>query len=150
MSIRDELQNKIKEAMRARQSDRLTVLRMLTAALKQIEIDQKKEITDSVVLDELARQVKQRRGAAEQYEKAGRKDLAEKEYAEIGIIQEFLPVPLDEEEIIEKINEVLKKSGLARDRASMSSLMSQLQAELKGRADMALVSRLVRDMLNNG
>ena len=144
MSIRDNVNAAIKAAKAT-----LQTLRMVSAAFKQIEVDQRIEITDEIALRELVRQVKQRQDAARQFRDASRIDLAEHEEAEIAIIQQFLPQALSEDEIRAEVEKALAASGLPREMASMKPLMGTLKPALEGRADMAFVSQYLRTLLQN-
>lgn len=147
MALREQLNNAIKQAMRDKDRDVLQTLRMLSAALKQIEVDQRLEISDEVVTHEFVRQVKQRRDAAKQYRDAARPELAEREEAEIAIIQRFLPRQLTDAEMQSAVDQVLVETELPREIRSMGALMAQLKAELEGRADMGKVSQYLRTQL---
>ena len=148
MSIRDNVNAAIKAAMINKEKATLQTLRMVSAAFKQIEVDQRIEITDEIALRELVRQVKQRQDAARQFRDASI-DLAEHEEAEIAIIQQFLPQALSEDEIRAEVEKALAASGLPREMASMKPLMATLKPALEGRADMAFVSQYLRTLLQN-
>lgn len=149
MSIRDNINAAIKTAMVNKDKTTLQTLRLMSAAFKQIEVDQRIEITDEIAMRELVRQVKQRQDAAKQYRDAARLDLAEHEEAEIVIIQQFLPQALGEDEIRATVDEALAASGLPRTMASMKPLMAELKSKLEGRADMAFVSQYLRTLLQS-
>ena len=149
MSIRDNVNAAIKAAMINKEKATLQTLRMVSAAFKQIEVDQRIEITDEIALRELVRQVKQRQDAARQFRDASRIDLAEHEEAEIAIIQQFLPQALSEDEIRAEIDKVFAASGLPREMASMKPLMATLKPALEGRADMAFVGQYLRSLLQS-
>ena len=149
MSIRENVNAAIKTAMVNKDKATLQTLRLISAAFKQIEVDQRVEITDDIALRELVRQVKQRQDAAKQYRDAARLDLAEHEEAEIVIIQQFLPQALSEDEVRTEVDAVLTASGLPRAMASMKPLMAELKSKLEGRADMAFVSQYLRTLLQS-
>ena len=149
MSIRENVNAAIKTAMVNKDKATLQTLRLISAAFKQIEVDQRVEITDDIALRELVRQVKQRQDAAKQYRDAARLDLAEHEEAEIVIIRQFLPQALGEDEIRAEVAKALAASGLPRAMASMKPLMAVLKPELEGRADMAFVSQYLRTLLQS-
>ena len=149
MSIRDNVNAAIKAAMINKEKATLQTLRRVSAAFKQIEVDQRIEITDEIALRELVRQVKQRQDAARQFRDASRIDLAEHEETEIAIIQQFLPQALSEDEIRAEVEKALAASGLPREIASMKPLMATLKPALEGRADMAFVSQYLRTLLQN-
>lgn len=147
MSIQENLKAATKQAMLAKDKLTLQTLRMLSAALKQIEIDKQIEISEEVALNELVRQVKQRQEAARQFHETGREDLAEKEEAEILIIQGFLPQQMSQAEWQTAVDKLIGESGLPREAASLGKLMPQLKAQLHGRADMGEVSKYLRQQL---
>ena len=149
MSIRDNVNAAIKAAMINKEKATLQTLRMVSAAFKQIEVDQRIEITDEIALRELVRQVKQRQDAARQFRDASRIDLAEHEETEIAIIQQFLPQALSKDEIRAEVEKALAASGLPHEMASMKPLMASLKPALEGRADMAFVSQYLRTRLQN-
>ena len=149
MSIRDNVNAAIKAAMINKEKATLQTLRMVSAAFKQIEVDQRIEITDEIALRELVRQVKQRQDAARQFRDASRIDLAEHEETEIAIIQQFLPQALSKDEIRAEVEKALAASGLPREVVSMKPLMATLKPALEGRADMAFVSQYLRTLLQN-
>lgn len=149
MSIRENVNAAIKTAMVNKDKVTLQTLRLISAAFKQIEVDQRVEITDDIALRELVRQVKQRQDAAKQYRDAARLDLAEHEEAEIVIIQQFLPQALSEDEVRAEVDAVLTASGLPRTMVSMKPLMAELKPKLEGRADMASVSQYLRTLLQS-
>lgn len=146
MSLSEQLKQATKEAMKAKDKARLGTIRMVTAAIKQIEIDEKVTLDDDGILDVLTKQVKQRQQALSQYQDAGRDDLAEKESAEIKVIESFFPEALSDEEVqalIEQAVTELNASGMQ----DMGKVVGQLRPQLKGRADMAKVSALVKARL---
>ena len=149
MSIRDNVNAAIKAAMINKEKATLQTLRMVSAAFKQIEVDQRIEITDEIALRELVRQVKQPQDAARQFRDASRIDLAEHEETEIAIIQQFLPQALSKDEIRAEVEKALAASGLPREMASMKPLMATLKPALEGRADMAFVSQYRRTLLQS-
>ena len=146
MSLKTLILNDIKNAMRARERDRLGVLRLISAAMKQIEVDQRIELDDSQVLTVLDKMVKQRRESLEQFDKAGREDLADKERYELDVIQAYLPEPLGEDELNTLIQSVIVKLGAGSVR-DMGPVMNALRAEVQGRADMKAVSQAVKSAL---
>lgn len=147
MAIRDDLNAAIKTAMRDKNRDELKTLRMLSAAFKQIEVDQRVVVDDEIATRECVRQVKQRQDAARQYHEAGREDLATIEEGEIAIIQRFLPEAMSEAEMHAAVDKALADSGLAQAMSSMGPLMATLKPQLEGRADMAQVSQYLRGKL---
>ena len=145
-SIRESLESAIKDAMRARDKDRLGVLRMASSALKQIEIDERTELDEDCVLAVLDKLVKQRNESIQQYREGGRDDLADKEEAEVAILREFLPQPLSDDEIATLIDEAIAETG-ASSMQDMGKVMGVLKPKMQGRADMSAVSAKVKERL---
>lgn len=146
MNLKQQITDRVKQAMKAGEKDRLKVLRMLTAAIKQKEIDERIELDDAQVLAILDKQVKQRRESIEQYRAGNRSDLAEAEQAEIDVLGEFLPEPLSEDELAALIDRAIADTG-ASAMADMGKVMGQLKPKVQGRADMKQVSAAVREKL---
>lgn len=146
MSLKAQIQEDVKTAMRARDQKRLTALRLITAAIKQIEIDKRIEMDDAAVLAVLDKMVKQRRDSLEQFEKAGRDDLAAQEKFELELISVYLPEALGEEELSALIQQVIADTGASSIR-DMGSVMNALRAQVQGRADMKAVSNAVKAQL---
>ena len=132
--------------MRARDRDRLGTLRLITAAIKQREVDERITLDDAQVLAVIDKMVKQRRESIAQFDAAGRTDLADKERAELAILQEFLPTPLGEDELGQLIDEAIAASG-AQSARDMGAVIALLRPKVQGRADMADVSRRVKARL---
>ena len=147
MSLKARIQEDVKVAMRARDKARLSTLRLVTAAIKQIEVDTRTELDDEAVLQVLDKMAKQRRESLEQYEKAEREDLAEQERYELGVLAEFLPEPLGQDELDALIDAAIASSG-ATSMRDMGAVMGALKADVQGRADMKAVSASVRARLN--
>lgn len=145
-AIKDRLNDSIKDAMRAKEKDRLTVLRMATSALKQIEVDERIELDDTRVLAVLEKLVKQRRESIDQFRKGGREDLAEREMAEITILQEFLPEALSEAEVDAIIREAIASTG-ASSAKDMGKVVGIVKPKVQGRADMGAVSQKIKALL---
>lgn len=146
MSLKNQIQENVKDAMRARDKESLSVLRLITAAIKQREVDERIELDDEQVLLVLDKMVKQRRESLEQYEKAAREDLAAQERFELKLIQGFLPEPLSEAELSDLIKAAIASSGASSIR-DMGSVMNALRPNVQGRADMKLVSQAVKNQL---
>lgn len=147
MTIREQLNQSIKDAMIRKDKVSLQTLRMLSAALKQIEVDKRIEITDEIAIREFVRQSKQRQDAAKQYRDAGRSDLAEQEENELKIIQGFLPEAVSEEEMRQVVDQIVDASDLPQEMSSMGGLMAKIKPALEGKADMAQVSQYLRSKL---
>ncbi len=146
MSLKDQLLDDIKQAMRAGDKARLTTLRMASAAVKQREVDERIAADDGVVLATLEKMIKQRRESAEQYRAGNRPELAEGEEAEIAILQHYLPEPLSEAALVALIDQAIADTG-ASGMADMGKVMGRIKAQAQGRADMGQVSSLVRARL---
>ncbi len=144
--LKTQVTDAVKAAMRAGDKPRLATLRMVSAAIKQKEVDERRTLTDADVLAILDKMVKQRRESVEQYETAGREELAAAERAEIDIIGEFLPRALDESEISAMIAAAIEETG-AESIRDMGKVMAKLKPEVQGRADMSTVSARVKQQL---
>ena len=145
-SLKERITADMKAAMKSGDKARLGVIRLILAALKQVEVDERIELDDQRVTAILDKMVKQRRDSLEQYEKAGRSELADQEKFEIGIIQEYLPEPLSEAEIETLIDEAIAATG-ASSMKEMGKVMGMLKPKLQGRADMGAVSARIKQKL---
>lgn len=145
--LKQRIQDDVKTAMKAKQKPRLATLRLITAAIKQREVDERIELDDIQVLGILEKMIKQRRDSISQYEKAGRTELAEQELSEIKIIQDYMPAGLSEDEILTMINETIEATG-ATGMRDMGKVMGQLKPRMQGRADMGQVSALIKQKLS--
>jgi len=148
MSLKTRIQEDVKDAMRSHERDQLAALRLVTAAIKQKEVDERIELSDEQVLAVLDKMVKQRRESLEQYEKADREDLAVKERFELGLIQTYLPEPLGADELSALIRDTIAEAGASSIR-DMGQVMSALRGQVQGRADMKAVSQAVKDQLTS-
>ncbi|MCG8369180.1 MAG: GatB/YqeY domain-containing protein [Proteobacteria bacterium] len=146
MSLKNRITEDMKSAMKAGEKDRLKVVRLILAAVKQVEVDKRVELDDAGVLSVLDKMVKQRRDSVEQFEKGGRDDLAAIEKAEIGVLQTYLPEPLSAAEIAALIDEAIAASG-AESMRDMGKVMGLVKAKAAGRVDMGAVSAAVRERL---
>lgn len=147
MSLKQTIIEAMKEAMRAQDKDRLTTIRMATAAIKQREVDERIELTDAQVADILNKMIKQRHEAAKQFQQAGREDLVNKELLEVGYLDVFLPQKLSEEEIDALVKECIAATA-ASSIKDMSKVMEKLKQKAAGRADMAAVGTKVKNSLS--
>ncbi|MSQ98725.1 MAG: GatB/YqeY domain-containing protein [Xanthomonadales bacterium] len=147
MSLKAQILDDVKNAMRAQDRERLGALRLISAAIKQIEVDERIELNDAQVLAVLDKMVKQRRESLEQFEKAGREDLAAKERFELGIIQAYMPEPLSAEELTALIRSAIVQLGASSIR-DMGPVMNALREQVQGRADMKAVSQAVKAQLS--
>ncbi len=145
--LKQRIQDDMKTSLKAGAKRRLGTVRLILAAIKQREVDERIELDDSQVLAVLDKMVKQRRESIAQYEKAGRDELAEQEAFEVGIIQEYLPDALSDDEIATLIEEAIAGAG-AQSIRDMGKVMGQLKPKMQGRADMGAVSSLVKQKLN--
>jgi uncharacterized protein len=135
-----------KAAMKAQDKDRLSTLRLILSEFKRIEVDERIAVDDTRALVVLDKMVKQRRDSATQFANAGRQELADKENAEIDVIQEFLPTPLTDAELNAMIDAAIAASDV-KGMAAMGAVMNQLKPQVQGRADVAAVSKLVKQRL---
>jgi uncharacterized protein YqeY len=147
MSLKVRIQEDVKNAMRAQQREQLATLRLVTAAIKQKEVDERIVLDDAQVLAVLDKMVKQRRESLEQYRQAGRDDLADKEQFELDLIQSYLPEQLGEEELADLIRSTITELGASSIR-DMGSVMNALRSQVQGRADMKAVSQAVKTQLS--
>jgi len=145
-TLKGRIQEDVKSAMRARDQKRLTALRLITAAIKQVEIDKRIEMDDQAVLAVLDKMVKQRRDSLEQYQNAGRDDLAAQEQFELELISVYLPEALSDEELAALIKQAVADTGASSIR-DMGAVMAKLREQVQGRADMKAVSGAVKEQL---
>jgi hypothetical protein len=146
MSLKNRILQDVKDAMRSRDKPRLATLRLITAAIKQQEVDERIELDDTQVLALLDKMCKQRRESINQFEKAGRDDLIAQEVSELELIQTYLPEQLGEDEIAALIDEAMAATGAASIK-DMGKVMGQLKPKLQGRADMSAVSAMIKAKL---
>jgi uncharacterized protein YqeY len=146
MTLKAKLTEDMKAAMKAGEKDRLGVIRLINAAIKQKEVDERVEMTDPLVLAVLEKMVKQRKDSISQYDAAGRDDLAKIERYELGVIDAYLPAKMDEAAIVAAIAAAKAETGAAGP-ADIGKLMAVLKPKLAGQADMGLVSQLVKKAL---
>lgn len=146
MSLKGRISDDMKAAMRGGDKRRLAVIRLIQAAIKQREVDERIELDDQQVIATLDKMVKQRRESLEQYTKAGRDDLAAQEAYEVEVIQEYLPAALSESEIDALVDEAVSQSGATSVR-DMGKVMGILKPKVQGRADMGAVSAKVKQRL---
>ena len=142
----EQLEKDMIEAMKAQEKERLTVIRMVKAALKQEQIDHKREINDDLLIDVVNKQIKMRKDSITEFEKGNRQDLIDQTQKEIDILLAYLPEQLSQEEVLKVIDELfeeLKPTG----QKDMGKVMKEAQAKLKGKADMKEVSTIIREKL---
>jgi uncharacterized protein YqeY len=147
MSLKNQITEDMKSAMKAGDKDRLKVVRLMMAAIKQVEVDSRTELDDAGILGVLEKMVKQRRDSVEQFEQGGREDLAASERAEIDVLQAYLPEQLSADEVVALVDEVIAATG-AEGIRDMGKVMGQIKARAAGRADMGSVSATVKERLN--
>ena len=148
MSLKQRLTDDMKAAMKAGEKERLGTIRLMNAAIKQKEVDERIEVDDTQVLAILEKMMKQRKDSVSQFEAANREDLAVIERAEMAIIEQYLPAKLGEAEVLAVIDAVIAETG-ATGPADMGKLMGALKPKLAGQADMGLVSALVKKKFSN-
>ncbi|OIQ66159.1 yqey-like protein [mine drainage metagenome] len=149
MTIKDRIQDDMKAAMRAKDAALLGTIRLLMAAVKQKEVDERIVLDDAAVIAILDKMIKQRRDAIAQFAPAGRQDLADKEAAEIAVLEGYLPARLDAEAIDAEIRAVMKETGASAPQ-DLGKLMGPLKARLAGRADMGLAAARAKALLAGG
>jgi uncharacterized protein len=143
MNLRDQITEDMKSAMRARETERLNAIRLLLAALKQKEVDERVTLSDADVISIIEKMLKQRRDSITQFEAAKRQDLADKEKFEVGILEAYMPQAMSESDVAAAIEAAIKSSGAAGMK-DMAKVMAALKPLLAGRADMAKVSGLIK------
>ncbi|UJF19121.1 GatB/YqeY domain-containing protein [Vibrio sp. SS-MA-C1-2] len=143
MALIERLKDEQKTAMKAKDKPRLGTIRLALAAIKQLEVDGQKTLSDDEIIAVLTKMVKQRRDSVEQFTAAGRDDLADVEKAEIVVVEEFLPQALTDEEVSQLIADAISSTG-ANGMQDMGKIMGVLKPKIQGRADMGKVSQLVK------
>ena len=141
--LKDQLTEDMKTAMRSKDKERLGVIRLALAAIKQREVDERIELDDTQVLAVLDKMLKQRKDSISQFGAAGRQDLVDKEAFEVSVIQEYLPTALSEQEIDVLVKTVIAEVG-AKSMQDMGAVMAKLKPQTQGRADMSMVSQKVK------
>jgi len=144
--LRQRIRDDMKTALKAGDKRQLGTIRLILAAIKQREVDERIELEDTQVLEVLDKLVKQRRDVIEQYTKANRHDLADQEAYEVGVCQDYLPAALSEAELIALVDEAIAAAG-ATSVKDMGKAMGRIKPQAQGRADMGAVSRLVKERL---
>ncbi len=148
MSLKDQLANDLKDAMRARDETRKTAIRMVIAAIKNAEVAAIRQFDDTEVLGVVAKQVKQRRESIEEFTKANRKDLADKEEAELKILEAYMPAQMSREEVAREARAAIAEAG-ARSPGDKGKVMSVLMPRLAGRAEGRLANEVVTELLSS-
>jgi len=146
-TLKTRLQSDMKSSMKSGDKARLGVIRLMLAAIKQVEVDERIELDDDRIIAVLDKMVKQRRESISQFDGAGRDDLSKIEQAELEIIQEYMPAALSEQEINELVEQSIASTGAASIK-DMGKVMGLLKPKLQGRADMARVSQLIKSRLS--
>ena len=146
MTLKGQIHDDMKTAMKAGNKDRLKVVRLMLAAIQQIEVDQRTELNDTAVLGVLNKMVKQRRDSISQFRNGGRDDLADIELGEIGIIENYLPEQMSDDELDTMIGKAISETG-AESIRDMGKVMGAVKAKAGGRADMAAVGAKVKSIL---
>lgn len=148
MGIRETLQADMKTAMKEKDTQTRDTLRLLMAAIKQIEVDEQKTLDDEAIAQVLTKQAKQRRESIADYEKAGRNDLVDVEKADLEVIERYLPKMMSRQEIYELASKIIADTGVS-DPKGMGQVMGKLMPLVKGKADGRLVNEVVRDILQS-
>ncbi len=146
ISLKDQITNDMKSAMKARETDRLAAIRLLLAAIKQREVDERITLDDAAVVAVVDKLIKQRRDSINQYEQAGRDDLAAAERAEIDVLSPYLPAQMSADEVAAAVKAAIAQTGAAGP-ADMGKVMGVLKPQLAGKTDLAAVSQLVKAAL---
>ena len=148
MSMKSQLTDAMKDAMRAKDKPRLSAIRLMLAEVKRIEVDERIEVSDERLLSILDKMVKQRRESIGAYESGGRRDLAAREAAEIEIIEEYLPRQMDESEIVNAVHSVIERLGSNRIK-DMGRTMAELKTTYPGQMDFSKASNIVKEYLTS-
>jgi uncharacterized protein YqeY len=146
MSLKERITEDMKAAMRAKDSERLGTIRLLTAAMKQKEVDERVELDDVAVIAIVDKMLKQRKDSIEAFEKAARQDLADKEIAEVKVLQAYLPARLSADEVAAEVKAIVAELG-AKGPGDMGKVMGAVKSRLAGKADMGQVSAAVKAAL---
>ncbi|MDQ0141746.1 GatB/YqeY domain-containing protein [Cupriavidus necator] len=146
MSLKARISEDMKTAMRARETERLGTIRLLLAAIKQREVDERVELDDAAVLTVVEKLIKQRKDSIAQFQQAGRNDLADKELAEVEVLKVYMPAALSDAEVAAEVQQAVAATGAAGPQ-DMGKVMGVLKGKLAGRADMTAVSALVKAAL---
>ena len=146
MSLKEKLSEDMKAAMRAKESEKLATIRLINAAIKQREVDERIELGDDQVLSVIEKMIKQRKDSITQFEAGGRQDLADKEKSEITVLAAYMPAQMSDAEVQAEVAAVVVQSG-ASGPQDMGKVMAVLKPKLAGRADMTAVSGLVKAAL---
>jgi uncharacterized protein len=146
MSLKERITEDMKAAMRARDAERLGTIRLLTAAMKQKEVDERVELDDVAVIGIVDKMLKQRKDSIEAFEKAARQDLADKEKAEVAVLQAYLPARLSADEVAAEVKAIVAELG-AQGPGDMGKVMGAVKSRLAGKADMGQVSAAVKAAL---
>ena len=147
MSLRTQIKDDIKTAMKAKEVQKRDALRLLDSAMKQVEVDERKELSDDDVMAIIAKQIKQRNDAAEQYKAAGRDDLLEKELSEIAIYETYLPAQLSDEELSEALKAIIAETGAASMK-DMGKVMGAAKTKIGSQADGKRINECVKALLS--
>jgi len=146
MGLKEKLMEDMKAALKARDRERLSVIRMLQSLIKNAEIEKRGELTDEEIVSLLMKYAKQRRESIELYEKGGRQDLVEREKRELQIVESYLPRQMSEDEVRELVRKVIEEVGATSPR-DIGKVMQAVMPRVKGRADGSMVNRIVRELL---
>lgn len=144
--LKQSITDAMKDAMRAKDKPRLSTIRLMLSELKRIEVDERIDLPEDRIISILEKMIKQRRDSVKQYTDGGRPKLAQAESAEIGVIQEFMPAALNEAEISEIVSKAITTTGAAAMQ-DMGKVMNEVRPQLAGRADMSVVSKMVKQQL---
>ncbi|MEJ2767518.1 GatB/YqeY domain-containing protein [Mycetohabitans sp. B46] len=147
MSLKDRINDDMKAAMRARDSERLATIRLLLAALKQREVDERTTLDDTAIVTVVDKLIKQRKDSISQFQSAGREDLVAKESAELVVLQQYMPAQLSDVEVAAQVQDAIAQAGAAGPQ-DMGKVMALLKGRLAGRADMTAVSAQVKAALS--
>jgi len=146
MSLKEKITADMQDAMRSKESEKLNAIRLLQSSIKQKEVDDRVDIDDESILSIIEKMLKQRRDSIEAFKKANRNDLVDKEEFEVKILQTYMPEPLSAKEVEKEIDEAIKSTN-AKNMKDMGSVMALVKAKVSGRANMAEVSKKIKEKL---
>jgi len=147
VSLLERIDQEMKAAMKEKDKNKLSTIRLLKSSIKKVEIEKRRPLSDDEVMDVIMREIKQRRDSVAEYEKAGRDDLVEKENNELAVLETYLPEPLSEEELRSIVKQTIEEVG-ASSKADMGKVMGAVLPKVKGRAEGRTVSQIVQQELN--
>jgi len=146
MDLKEQIQNDLKKALKAKEKGKVSVLRMVNSEIKNEEIEKKEDLTDEDIIQIISKELKKRKEGVEEFKKAGREETVEEEERQIKVLEKYLPEQLEEDEVEELVEEVIEEVG-ASDMSDMGEVMKEIMPKVKGKADGNMVNKIVREKL---